>query len=202
MSKVKFSEFSKYSSEGGGNKYFSLKDKESASVRILYNTYDDIEGQLVHNIKIGDRYELITCPREDGDPYDKCVHCMNGNKPVLRVALPIYNEDAKQIQYWVRSGSYVEKDLKMVADLIVQQNKPIASQPYIIKRDGAGLDTKYMIIPSGTPDDKTKDSFGEFETDAVKLKIMREPNYEGSKDNVSNNTQTEVTATRRTTDIF
>ena len=202
---VKFSDFDKYSGNKGGNKYFSIKDKESATVRFLYNTYDDIDGIACHNVKIGDRYQLIACPRQEGEPLDVCKYCSGENKPVLRVAVPIFNEDSQQIEYWMKSGKFVGEDLKMVWDLVVQQNKPIASQQYIIKREGNGLDTKYAIIPTGINDDKKREDFGEVVTDAVNgLHMVRPANYEPEVTNETNSqpNNIDITATRRTTDVF
>ena len=203
---VKFSDFEKYSGNKGGNKYFSIKDKESATVRFLYNTYDDINGIICHNVKVGDRYSLVACPREEGQPLDTCKYCSmeNPNRPVLRVVIPLFNEGTNQIEYWVKSGQYVD-GLRMFFDEVIKLGKPIASQQYIIKRDGSGLDTKYAIIPTAVSDDKKAEDFGTIEKDPINgLHMIKPANWEPEESNnvAQQTSNVDITATRRTADIF
>ena len=177
MATINFSEFSKFN-QGEGGSFFTLKSGESASVRILYDSYDDIIGETVHQVRNENGgFASVICPRDDKDAIDMCDYCKEGQKPVLRAIIPIYNEDSKKIEYWPRSGTFIDGTLRMTLDLIVNQGKSIASQPYIIRREGNGLETKYVVLPNGVPDDKNKNSFGEVKDPIKDLKMFKEPNY-------------------------
>lgn len=208
MSRINFNEIDKYNGGEGSSAYFSLKDKESAMVRILYNNYEDVVPFVVHTLRDGNKTLHIDCPRNDGDALDTCDYCKEGNKPVVRVVVPLFNENTGRIEYWMRSGSYVNKDMKMVTDLVVQQGKPIASQQYMIRREGEGLDTKYAIIPTSISDDKTKDSFGEIKDPIKDLHMIKEAGYKPEETvstdngNFAPRQPQQMTSTRKTSEIF
>lgn len=187
----------------GGGSFFSLKDGESANVRFLYNTYKDVEAFVVHEFNKNQNFATIDCARQEGDPIDACKWCASGSKPVVRIVIPLYNEDTGEIQYWKKSGNWVENTLKPYLDEI-NPGQPISGQIYKIKRTGKEMrDTVYTPIPVGANDNKTKDQFGEIR-DPFELNIIKESDYDYNPDNGnnnSNNTQP-TTSTRRTLDTF
>lgn len=186
----------------GGGSFFSLKDGESANIRFLYNTYADISAFVVHEYAKNNNYATIDCGRQAGDPLDMCKWCASGNKPVVRVVLAIYNEDAQEIQYWKRSGSWLESELKPYLDEI-PVGQPISGQVYKIKRTGKTMnDTKYTPIPAGINDGKTKDQFGEVK-DPFEMNIIKPTDCDFDPNGTSNASNNSVSQpTRRTTDVF
>ena len=192
----------------GGGSFFSLKDGESANVRFLYNNYNDVEAFVVHEFAKNQNYATIDCARQEGDPIDVCKWCASGNRPVVRIVIAIYNEDTGEIQYWKRSGSFVENTLKPYFDEI-PANQPISGQVYKLKRTGKDMkDTTYTPIPVSINDGKTKDQFGEIK-DPFEINIIRPSDYDYNPDtqpannqNGQNMQQSAPAATRRTLDMF
>jgi hypothetical protein len=73
--RVSVDDAEKYGGQGGGG-YFSLKDDgDTARVRFLYDSIEDVEGYCVHEVEIGDKKKYVNCLREYGDPVDKCPFC-------------------------------------------------------------------------------------------------------------------------------
>lgn len=202
-------------SEGGNNSFFKLEDGQSARVRFIYNNYGEIIPLGVHSIQVGNQYPLIDCCREIGQPKEVCKWCNSNHAVVTRVVLPLYNLETNNIEYWTRSGKWVDDNLFPLFEEI-PSNQTIAGQTYKIKRKGTGRDTNYtvMIEPSSQNDGRTKESFGELKT-PFEIGAIKPNDYElpadtqtntqagtfGSQQNNNNNNFT-GTSTRRTTDMF
>ena len=72
-------------SNNSGVKFFALKDGESAIVRILCNSVDDIEIYTVHNV-ITEQWQFgrrMSCVRDPHDPIEMCPLCA-ANKPLMQ----------------------------------------------------------------------------------------------------------------------
>ena len=68
----------------GGSSFFSLKnDKDTASVRFMYNGLEDVEGYAVHKVEIEGKTRYVNCIREYNEPRSKCPLCNNGNMQVV-----------------------------------------------------------------------------------------------------------------------
>ena len=53
-----------YGGQGGGG-YFRLKnDHDTAQVRFLYDSIDDVQGYAVHEIQVGDKKRYVNCLRD------------------------------------------------------------------------------------------------------------------------------------------
>ena len=64
-----------YGGSGGGS-FFSLKDdKDTAQVRFMYNSLEDVVGYAVHEIEVGGKKRYINCLREYNQPVDDCPLC-------------------------------------------------------------------------------------------------------------------------------
>lgn len=176
MGKFSFDQMMKHKT-GGGNSFFRLKNNEEAKVRFLYNSFPDIEGYTVHEFNTNGNYATILCGRSEDDSKLSCKWCAMNNTPVNRVVLAMYNEDTQEIQYWKRSEQWVKDTLVPQLEEVVNQNQPIASQVFKIKRKGDGLDTVYSLIMLGAPDGKSKEAFGEV-TDPFTLNIIRSTDYD------------------------
>lgn len=189
----------------GGGAFFKIQDGETVNVRFLYNTMEDIKIKAVHSVNGSNGgFATIECSREPGEPMESCKWCAQGNRMQAKVIIPIFNEDAGEVQYWTRSSTFVKDNLLPVFSEI-PQGQPISGQPFKIKRTGTKMqDTNYNIMASiGTTNDgKTKDQFGEVK-DPKELNIIRPNDYEFPAASASNNQQGNgFTSTRRTTDVF
>lgn len=213
---------------GGGSTFFKLEEGQSALVRFLYNTIDEMIPVGVHVVKQNesDMYgTTILCAREtQEDPLDKCIYCKEGNNILARYIIPMYNEGTHEIQYWLRTSSFEQKLTSQVEELDPKQ--PISGQIFKIKRIGNGRDTQYELFATGGNDGKTKDQFGEIKP-YNETNVVRPANYEfpvnngGYHNNYNNNYNNfnnsnnmyggqpnqnfggqQFNSTRRTTDMF
>lgn len=160
MARFTFDEVEKYSSKGGGAGFFKLvNDKDIAAVRLLYNNADDIEGFSCHQVEVGDKKRYVNCLRTYRDPIDDCPLCKSGNKPQAKLFIPLYNEDAQQVQVWERGSKFFSK----VSSVCSRYGKhPIVSQIFEIERSGKPHETStdYNFYRTDDPvDDKTLDDF-------------------------------------------
>lgn len=187
----------------GGSSYFKLGDGETAKVRFLYNSIEEITYEGVHEVNTPDgQYARISCGRLPSDPMDNCKWCQQGSRPVSRVVIPLFNLQSNEIQYWVRTQSYVDETL-IPALQGIPQGQPIPGQTFTVKRTGQQLQTKYSIVVDMTmPNDgKTKTSFGEVK-DPYEINIIRETSYEFPVANNNTQNNQNFTATRRTNNVF
>ena len=75
MSTFTFEEAENYGRSNSGS-FFQLKnDKDTARVRFLYGTMDDVQGYAVHRVKVGDSERYVNCLRKYSDPIDMCPFC-------------------------------------------------------------------------------------------------------------------------------
>ena len=156
MAKFNFSEADNYGNNSSAGSYFSLKnDKDVALVRFLYNDAEDIEGYAVHevNVKGNDRY--VNCLREYNQPIDDCPFCRARMKVLAKLFIPLYNEDAGEVQVWERGKKFISQ----ISGVCSRYSKsPIVSQLFEIERNGKAGDqgTTYNIYRTDDPADDTK----------------------------------------------
>lgn len=144
MATFGFNEADNYGSSGGGS-FFSLKDdKDTAKVRFLYSTIDDVRGYAVHRVQVGDKERYVNCLRAYNEPLDKCPFCAAQIKVQPRMFIKLYNEDSGECQIWDRSKSYFQK----LASLANHYN-PLCDEIVEIERNGKKGDqkTEYMFYP-------------------------------------------------------
>lgn len=206
MAQVTLDQAEKLSGEGG--KFFKLKPDEFKTVRFLWDKWDDVSANMVHEISSSNSdgvrtFGTIDCPRVGGDPNTECKYCANGNVAVGRVIIPLYNLDDNKIQYWKRSTSWVAKDLKPVLDEVASLPS-IANQTFKIKRTGSEMrDTKYTVTAVlNASDNRTKADFGVVD-DPYKSGMIKkygdESQSQGQQNAQGQNTSYQP---RRTTDMF
>ena len=163
---MKFSmeEFDNYSPDLGA-KFFSLKKNgDTARVRILYETMNDVTGSAVHkvNLKNGG-FRFVECLRTYEDPQDCCPLCSssveNDRKLQSRIWVPMYLTDTGETVLWERGKSFWKNQLY---PLMVQHGKPFCGNVFTIERVGeAGdINTTYEFTFEGF-DEKTLDDFDE-----------------------------------------
>ncbi len=154
MGRFRATEIDRYGGQGGGG-YFSLKnDKDTARVRFMYDTIDDIEGYSVHQVEIDGKKRYVNCLREYNDSVDVCPFCKNQLYTTAKIFVPIYNEDMKKVQVWER-GKKFYGTLSSVLSRI--RGEHIVSQVFEIERNGKPKDTSttYGIFALGAPDNVT-----------------------------------------------
>lgn len=151
MARFRYDEADKYGS-GDGAGYFSLKeDKDTARVRIMYNSIEDVECFSVHQLDVeGEAYKkmYVNCLREAGKPLDTCPFCAARMGTRVKLMVPLYNIDTGQIQFWDRGKKFINK-LSSVCGRYSGPNKPLVSQVFEIERNGKKGEqtTTYEIYP-------------------------------------------------------
>lgn len=161
MARFDFSEAEHYQSSGVSKTGFFrlVNDKDVATVRLLYNNAEDIEGFTVHEVNIGDKKRYVNCLRSYRDPIDMCPLCKAKNPTKAKLFIPLYNEDAEQSQIWERGSKFFSK----VSSVCSRYGKnPIVAQTFEIERNGKPKDTAtdYTFYRTDDPvDDKTIEDF-------------------------------------------
>ena len=165
MARVAFDEADKFGGQGGAG-FFQLKDDgDTAEVRFMYDSIDDIVGDSVHEIDMVDengnvvmsktgrpRKKYVACLRDYDDPKDVCPFCREGMFVGVRLVVPIYNISEKKVQIWDRGKTMFKKMSR-----IASKHPSIVSQVFSIEREGKKGDqqTDYYIEAVGQPDKTT-----------------------------------------------
>ena len=106
------------------------------------------------------------------------IDVLNKQYDDVRVVIPLYNEGTGEIEYWKKTGTWVQNTLQPLAQQL-QQGQPISGQVFIIGRTGEGLQTRYSVMPDmSRPNDGRKaDEFGEIQ-DAYTTGMIKEADYD------------------------
>ena len=148
MGVFSFDEADNYGQSNSGS-FFQLKDdKDTAKVRFLYNTIDDVQGNVVHQVELPDgKKRYVNCLRAYNEPLDKCPLCQAQYKQLPKLFIRLYNEDAKEVQIWERGKTYFQK----MASLAARYN-PLCNTVVEIERNGKKGDqkTEYIFYPLDT----------------------------------------------------
>ena len=169
--KINKNDVDKYGGESLAN-FFSLKDNgDKATVRMLYETDDDVDLYAVHQIKLPDgSFRYVDCLRESYDaPFDDCPLCARGRetkdfsekKAIVKLWVPIYNVDEDEVQIWERGKAFYNKQL---TPLMAKYGEPFCANVFEIERIGAAgySKTKYDITFIEN-DKKVLDDFDEID---------------------------------------
>lgn len=155
MARFNVNDADKYGGQGGGG-YFSLKnDKDTAQVRLLYDSIEDVEGFAVHEVEIDEKKRYVNCLREYGDPIDTCPFCAAKMFTTAKYFVPIYNIDEDRLQTWERGKKFGQKLSSLCA-----RYPHLVSHTFEIERNGKTGDqqTTYEIYETGQ-DNTTLDDF-------------------------------------------
>lgn len=145
MSRFNMADSDNYGNNNSGS-FFTLKDdKDTAKVRFLYNTIDDVEGYVVHEIEVDGKKRYVNCLRNYNDPIDKCPFCAAQMKVKPKLFIKLYNEDAKECQIWERGKNYFQR----IASLAAHYN-PLVNQIVEVERSGkkGDMQTTYEFYPT------------------------------------------------------
>lgn len=144
-------------SNNSGVKFFALKDGESAIVRILCNSVDDIDIYTVHNVvteqwKYGRR---MSCVRDPHDPIEMCPLCA-ANKPLMQrmyvkmiqyVTDPQTNQIVPTPVVWERGVNDKQFGARTLAGYL-ETFGALSNILFKLTRTGEKLNTTYQIIPN------------------------------------------------------
>lgn len=159
MARFNFEDAEKYGGQGGTG-YFSLKDdKDTAIVRFLYNTPEDVEGYAVHEVEIDGKKRYVNCLREYNQPIDDCPFCKARKYQTAKLFIPMYNEDMERVQVWERGKKFFSQLSSVLSRC---DANPICSQTFEIERNGKKGDTSttYQIYQTrDKADDMTLEDF-------------------------------------------
>lgn len=153
MARFNASKMDNYVPQSDGNNktgFFYLKDDgDTARVRLMYDSAEDIEGFSLHQVRVGDKDRFVNCIREYNEPVDNCPFCKARMKTYAKMYIPLYNEDSNQIQFWERGRTFYSQ-----ISGLVSRYKNIVQRTFDIERNGAKGDTgtKYSFYPVGEPD--------------------------------------------------
>lgn len=139
-----FNDADNYGQQNAGS-FFQLKDdKDTARVRLLYNTIDDVQGYVVHQIEVGDRKRYIGCLRSYNESVEKCPLCSSGYKQIPKLFVNLYNEDTNESQTWERGKSFFQR----ISSLASRYN-PLCNEIVEIERNGkkGDMKTTYEFYP-------------------------------------------------------
>lgn len=136
MARFTANEADNYGGQGNGS-FFSLKnDKDTAVVRFMYNTLEDIEGFAVHEVEIGGKKRYVNCLREYNEPVDNCPLCAARYKVLAKLFVMLYDVDAEEVKVWDRGKTFLSK----LSSLCARYN-PLVATPFEIERQGKKGDT-------------------------------------------------------------
>jgi hypothetical protein len=144
MARFTMDEVDNYSSSNTGS-YFTLKDdKDTARVRFLYNTVDDIVGYAVYRVQVGDRERYVNAIRAYNEPIENDPFAMAGYKVQAKLFIPLYNEDTGEVQIWERGKTYFSRLASMAS-----RYKPLYDEIIEIERNGkkGDMKTEYQFFP-------------------------------------------------------
>lgn len=144
MARFTMAEADNYSQSNAGS-YFSLKDdKNTARVRFLYETVDDIVGYAVYKVQVGDKERYVNAIRAYNEPIENDPFAMAGYKVQAKLFIPLLNEDTGEVQIWERGKTYFSRLASMAS-----RYNPLYNEIVEIERNGKKGDTKtdYQFYP-------------------------------------------------------
>lgn len=167
MGRFNASEIDNYGSKSNSKSgFFQLRnDKETAKVRFMYESAEDIDGYAVHRVQVGDKERYVNCLRDYNEPIDKCPFCQAKMAVQAKMFVPLYNEDAQQFQFWERGKTFYAQ-----ISGLVSRYKNIVSRTFDIERNGKPKDqgTTYNFYPVDDPDGTTvQDILDDLELDEM-----------------------------------
>lgn len=147
MAKFNYQESEHYGS--AKSSYFSLKDDgNTARIRFLYRTMDDVLGVSVHEIQLSDGTTMdVECLRAYNEPVDKCPLCSANIKTKASLFVPVYDVDDDQVKIWTRGKTFFNK-----LSNLCSHNKCLVNTVFEVERKGAKGDSKttYELYPIQT----------------------------------------------------
>ncbi len=137
MARFKISDVGRYQ-RGLGGDFFALKgDGDTAFVRFLYNSMEDVVGDAVHQINLDGKQRWVSCLTDPDNPDQTCPLCEAGIKYQIRLFMPLYDVDEEAVKIWERGSSYADE----LEEMFENCGEPLCSTVIEIQRKGKPGDT-------------------------------------------------------------
>lgn len=152
--RFKASEVENYKTSNGGPFFSLANDGDYEQVRLMYNDMNDVELFSVHEIEVNGQTYWVNCNREYDEPLDKCPLCKEGNKLTVKMWVPLYIENTKEVKVWERGRAFVSK-----LESATRRFTPLVSNIFEIERNGKKGDqqTTYELIHIKRDETKLED---------------------------------------------
>lgn len=157
MARFHYEDADKYGGQGGTG-FFSLRDDgDTARVRIMYESIDDVEGLSVHQIEMDGKKRYVNCLREYNQHIDDCPFCKAGMFTVAKLFIPLYDIGDDKVKVWERGKKFFGR-----ISSLCSRYPNLVSHVCEIERNGKKGDTQttYEIYP-GESDGTTLDDLPE-----------------------------------------
>jgi hypothetical protein len=127
----------KFEKKGGG--FFRLKDDgDTAKIRIMYETIEQVEAQIIHEIQIDGFKKYVSCLKKTPDSsVSECPLCGAGYKTSIKIFVPILNVEDKQVYTWDKGKSFIPK-----LSNLFKKNNPLCGTVFTVERVGKKGDVK------------------------------------------------------------
>lgn len=154
MARFRADEVDNYGGQGGSGFFYLKDDKETAEVRFMYNSIDDVEGMSVHTVEIDGKKRYVNCLRNYNDPIDVCPFCRERMFTSAKLFVPIYDETEGRVKIWERGKKFFGK----ISSLCARYQNTV-SHKFEIERIGKKGDTSttYEIYELGADDTTLED---------------------------------------------
>jgi hypothetical protein len=130
--------FEKYKTTGN-NEFFTLADDgDTAIVRFLYNSLEELDWFVVHEVEIGGKKRWVQCT-EEAD----CPLCERLGKPQLKLFIQLVQKGREDtVMTWERGQKFVPQIVELF-----QEYPNLSEHIFEIQRKGKKGDsnTKYLI---------------------------------------------------------
>lgn len=144
MARFNVTEAENYGGNEGAGYFFLKNDGETAKVRIMYNTIDDVEGYAVHQVDVDDKKRYVNCLREYNQPVSDCPFCEARNFQLAKLFVPLYDIKDDKVKIWERGKKFFSK----IGSICARYSNPtVVSHIFEIERNGKPGDqtTSYEI---------------------------------------------------------
>lgn len=144
MGTFSMDEADNYGKSNAGS-FFTLKnDKDTARVRFLYRTMDDVKGIAAHKVDVNGKERYVNCLRSYNEPIDNCPFCKAQYKLIPRIFVKLYNVDTDEFQIWERGKTFFS-----TLASIANHCNPMCNQVVEVTRNGKAGDQKttYTTYP-------------------------------------------------------
>ena len=141
MGRFYANEADNYGGSGGSN-FFSLKnDGDTAKVRFMYNSGEDVDGYAVHEIEVDDKKKYVNCLRSYNEPKSACPLCAANNFQKAKLYIPLYDIESGEVKFWERGKKFFQKMSSLCARFATADT-PLVSHIFEIERNGKAGDTQ------------------------------------------------------------
>lgn len=143
MARFDVSQLDNYKPSGNGSFFGLANDGDYEQVRLMYNDMNDVELFSVHEVEVNGQSYWVNCLREYDQPVDDCPLCAAGNKIQVKMWVPLYIENTKEVKVWERGRTFVSK-----LESASRRFTPLVSNIFEIERNGKKGDqnTTYELI--------------------------------------------------------